>query len=174
MAIRKIADGFKYIMQREVLEGFLNMCFCKVNLAAGGTSGNHGFSVINSTAFWYTIGGKFYSIAATTSGSGAVGSVGMSNVGSGMARLYAVCLTTAGSLILWAGTAVSANSAGCTANATGSQYATINNIPSSQCILGTLLISNAATTSWAVGSAAAASGEYTDCFMVPQGVITSD
>jgi hypothetical protein len=174
MSIRKINDGFKYIMQREVIEGFLNMCFCKVNLAAGTTSGKFGFSVINSTAMWYTINGRFYSLAATASGLPVVGSAGMSNVGSGQARLYALTLTSDGSFFLWAGAVVSANSAGCTANANGSQFATLNNVPFSQCIVGTLLISNAATTSWAVGSAAAGSGEFVDCFMVPQGVITSD
>jgi len=163
--IRPINDGFKHQMEREVIAGFLNMCFQKAGLASGTTSGNITLTSNAVSGFAYTIGGVFYStVSAPHSFTPVVGSVGMSTVASDKARLYAICLTSNGSMVLWAGDQVSAGSANVTAFC--------NTAPASQCIIGTLLISNASTTSWAVGSNVGSTNNVlTDCFMVPQGVI---
>ena len=163
--IRPINDGFKHQMQREVIAGFLNMCFQKAGLASGETSGNLTLTSYVNSGFIYTIGGTFYSkFSAQCSFTPVVGESGMSTVASDKARLYAVCMTSDGSMVLWAGDAVSAGSANVTAFC--------DKAPASQCIIGTLLISNASTTSWAVGSDVGSTNNVlTDCFMVPQGVI---
>lgn len=163
MGLRPINDGFKHQMEREVIQGFLNMCFDKLNMTNGATS-CVAFTSYAKSYFTYTIGGKIFSAPIITSGF-AIGSAGMSTVGSGQARLYAVCITSNASIVLWAGSAVSAG-----------QTAYCNTPPASQCILGTILISCASTSTWAAGSAlnSAAPWEWTDCFMVPQGVIINE
>lgn len=165
---RSINDGFKWKMQREVLEGFLNMCFGKPNLSSGATSGNLQLQSVAMSDFIFTIGGKIFSAPIETSGLPVVGSTGFSNVASAKARLYAICLTSDLSITLWGGAEVSAGSAASLARCG-------DNVPTSQCIIGTLLISNAATTSWAVGSNVGSTNNVlTDCFMIPQGVIVSE
>ena len=161
--LRPVNDGFKKQMEREVIQGFLNMCLTKNNMTAGATSCVQ-FSASMNSLIIYTIGGVVYSTAGTTSGF-AIGSSGMSTVGSGQARRYAVCITSNASIVLWGGDLVSAGSASATAFC--------NAAPASQCILGTILISLASTSTWAAGSALASGApwEWTDCFMVPQGVI---
>jgi hypothetical protein len=164
MGQRKINDGFKDIMAREAVNHFMNMCFTRAPVTNGDTSGNIGFTSYAQSYIVYTIDGKFYSAPIITSGY-AIGQSGMSNVDSGKARLYAICLTSNQSIVLWAGSQVSA---GVTAY--------INTVPTSQCCVGTVLISNGATTSWKAGSAigSAAPSEWTPVACIPQGVILSD
>lgn len=164
MANRKINDGFKKIMEREAVGTFLNMCFSKNNITNGDTSGNIGFVSYAHSWIVYTIDGKIYSAPIITSGK-ALGSDGFSNVASGKARLYAICLTSNQSIVLWGGS-----------EAASGGVAYCNTAPASQCVVGTVLISTAATTSWAFGSAisSAAPIEWADCAFLPQGVILSD
>jgi hypothetical protein len=161
MALRPIDDGFKKQMEREVIQGFLNLCFTKNNITNGDTSGNIGFVSYAHSWIAYTIGGKIFSAPIITSGVGQ-DVPGMSAVGSGKARLFAICLTSNASIVLWGGDQVSAG-----------VQAYCNTPPASQCVVGTVLISNAATVSWVVGSiiTSAAPIAWADCFMVPQGAI---
>jgi hypothetical protein len=160
MALRPINDGFKKQMEREVIQGFLNLCLNKLGMTNGATS-CVAFTSYAQSYFVYTIGGKIFSAPIVTSGF-AIGAAGMSNVGSGQARLYAVCMTSNQSIVCWAGSAVSI---GLTAYC--------DTPPASQCVLGTFLVSCASTSTWVAGSAlnSAAPWEWSDCFMVAQGVI---
>lgn len=167
MANRRLNDGFKHIMEREVLEGILTRCLSKAKLGSATISANRLMVVSDVT---YCIDGYMYKLSVAASilmGEGLPLGAGQSGCASGMARMWAACLTKAGSLVLYGGPAVSAG-----------KFVGINNVPLLDvCPVGLVKVSNNATTSFAVGTNAfgsATSVEYFDISVLPQGVIISD
>ena len=167
MAIKRVVDGFKHIMQREALDVFINRCFTKVGCCSGPvTSTNAAFAYAPVVC----IEGYIYSVAAVASGIELPQGAGYSTVASNKARMYAICVNSAGSVKLWGGSAVSAGD---------TTY--IKDVPTSLCAVGLVKISMASTLSWTVGtnaflsaSVTSATVQWWDISMIPQGVILSE
>ena len=174
---RKLNDGFKTQMEREVLRQFLNVPFFKAGLRSGVTSTNvqlyrtwtgGGGSM---SALVFTIDGYAYYTSLECSGNALPAGDGQSNCASNHARMWAVCLNSGGSIVAYAGSVVSAGDTTYVGSA----------VPNSVCVVGLVKISCASTVSWTWGTNGFSSAsltsitvEYWDCAFLPQGVILSD
>ena len=165
--MKRVKDGFKHAMQREALDNFINRCFNYPGIVSGVVSTN----IALTYATQYCIEGYAFSAAAVASGRYLPQGEGYSIVASNKARMFAVCLDSAGSVHLYAGSAVSAGT---------TTYAP--DLPTSKCCVGLVKVSMASTASFTVGTNAWGSGasltsctvEYWNVSQVPQGVIISE
>ena len=170
MGTRRINDGFKWQMSREVLNDLMTRCFNGAGLASGAIS----TKVYNANPLVYCIDGYLYSVAA----SGILGVIaipqgaGYSIIASNKARMYAVCLNSAYSVFFYGGSVVSAGDTAYIGNA---------DIPASQCPIGLIHFSMASTQSFAIGtygfesaSMVSTTIRYFNISMIPQGVIISE
>lgn len=167
MANRRVNDGFKHIMQREVLDNFINRCFTKVGATFDTTtSTNVGFAYAPVVC----IEGYMYSIAAVASASALPQGTGYSTCASGKARMWAICVNSAASVQLWGGSAVSAGLS-----------CFVKDVPTSLCAVALLKISCASNNSFTIGAQGFGSASIVsttiqvwDISMIPQGVILSE
>jgi hypothetical protein len=170
MATRRINDGFKWKMQRDVLNDLMTRCLNGGGIASGAISTK--LYIANPIA--YCIDGYLYSLAASAAWTFAhpQGSAGYSNVVSNKARMFAVAVNSAGSVFVYAGSVVSAGD---------TAYIGNDDVPASHCAIALVHVSMASTLSWVWGtnafesaSVTSATIRYFNISMIPQGVIISE
>jgi hypothetical protein len=161
---RRINDGFRWADQREVITGFMNMCFGFVGLASGLATGG---AVSCSYAFLYMISGVMYSRAANADGVASVagGTASLAAQNQLTVCKYAIAINNGGSLFMIKGN-----------EATAEASAFLPAVPSSLCFIGYLSASMLSNKSWSAGVSAitASLHVFTNCALVPQGAIISD
>lgn len=159
MSIRRVNDGFKWIMQREALDNFINRTFSHNSVASGATT-----DITTQGNMVVCISGYMYSLASYSGIPSVAQGSGYSTIASGKACRGIFGVNSAGEVKIFLGSAVS-----------GDSYTPYIGVFHTSCApLATILFSLASNVSVTIGTTSLAGAVIKPISMIPQGVIIQD